>query len=267
MGDYDFRGRVVMVSGGSRGIGRATARAFAESGASLAIASSDPANVRRATDELQALSEQVGGGGVLGVAADLSRAEEVQRFVEATLARFGGVDVLVNNVGAARVAPFLELTDDLLLSAWSLKLLCAIRLTRALVPVMERRGGGSVINIGGTSSLEPSSDNIAVATTNAGLRAFTKGVAADLARRGIRVNILTLGKVRTERLLQQAEREARSRGLTLQQVLERQVRDTPTGRVTEPEEVAEMVLFLASARARNLVGAEIVLDGGATRAL
>lgn len=264
---HDFAQKVVMVSGGSRGIGRATARAFARAGASVAIAGRNPASVGQAVSELTAIAAETGDARILGVVADLSQAADVQRFVDQTLGAFDGVDVLVNNVGAAKSAAFLELTDEILLSAWSLKLLCAIRLTRTLAPAMEQRGGGVVINVGGTSGREPPSDSIAVGTTNAALRAFTKGAAPVLARMGIRIAIVTPGKVRTDRLLEQAERSAMARGVTVQEVLDQGVRDTPTGRITEPEEVAETILFLASDRAPNLTGAEIVLDGGAGKSI
>jgi len=258
----ELLGKVAMISGGSRGIGLATAKAFAAAGARVAMASRDQGHV----DEAVTLLSQ-GGGEALGVAVDLASASGVAEFVARTLARFGTVDALVNNVGSAQIASFLELTDEILLSAWTLKLLGAIRLTRALTPVMERNGGGSVVNIGGTSWKEPRPEALATATTNAGLAAFTRGVAGDLAGRGIAINLITPGKVRTERLLLQAEREARATGRSVNEVLARQELGTPTGRITEPEEVAELALYLASRRPANLTGAEIVLDGGATRAL
>jgi NAD(P)-dependent dehydrogenase (short-subunit alcohol dehydrogenase family) len=256
-----------MISGGSRGIGLATARAFARAGASVSLAGRHSETVERAVAELHAL-----GGGhvarkVIGTVADLSQPDDVQRFVDQTLSVFDRVDILVNNVGAARSAAFLELTDEILLSAWSLKLLCAIRLTRALAPVMERHGGGHVVNVAGTSGREPPPDSIAVGTTNAALRAFTRGVAPVLARMGISINLVTPGKVRTDRLLEQAERSARVRGTTADQVIAQGLKDTPTGRITEPEEVAEVILFLASGNVPNLTGADIVLDGGASKSI
>lgn len=261
--DYDFGGKVVVISGGSRGIGLATGRAFARAGASVAFAGRHEANVERARAELQALAEEIGRGGqIVGVAADLSEAEGAQRLVDATLERFDGADVLVNNVGAAKAGPFLQITDEMYLDAWKLKLLGAMRLTRMLVPVMERRGGGFIVNIAGTAGREPRWDSITTATTNAGMRAFTRGVAAELARRGIRINVIAPGKVRTERQREQAERRAQSMGMTVEQILEEEARETPTGRVSTPEEVAEAVLFLASGRVPNLVGVEVVVDGG-----
>ena len=259
----DFRGKVVMISGGSRGIGRATARAFARAGASVAIAARTADDVARTVAELHDLAAQAGAGGrAVGVAVDLAERAGVDQFVEQALATFGGVDVLVNNAGAAQSAPFLELTDEQLLSAWTLKLLGAIRLTRALVPVMEQRGGGAIVNIGGMAGREPAPDAVAVGTTNAAMRAFTKAISHDLARRGIRINLIMPGPVRTDRFARRVQEQAAARGLPIDAVLAEQQAEIPIGRFTEPEEVAELALLLASGRLPTLTGAEIVLDGG-----
>ena len=264
---YDFSGAVAMVSGGSRGIGLATARAFAGAGASVAIAARTQEDVEVAARDLEELAAQAGsGGGGLGVVADLTEAPGVRRFVDQTVERFGGVDILVNSAGGSEPAPFLELTDEQLVGGWTLKLLSAIRLTRAVAPLMEARGGGAVVSIGGgTANFSP--DRITAATTISAMRAFTKAVAPDLAKRGINVNIIHPGSVSTGRQRLLAEYNARRRGVSVEQVMEEQAAAVPTGRVTTPEEVAVLALFLTSRTVFNLTGAEVVLDGGVSRAL
>jgi 3-oxoacyl-[acyl-carrier protein] reductase len=265
--DYRFDGKVAVVSGGSRGIGRTVARRLVEGGASVAFAGRTQSNVDHVVEELTELGPAGGDGAVLGVTVDLTEAAGVERLVEETLARFPGVDVLVNNVGDSGYGLFLDLDDDVIVSAWTLKALTAIRLTRALAPSMEARGGGAVVNIGGTSSIEPTADGIPAAVANASLRVFTKGAAAELARRGISINSITPFWVHTDRHLERAERQARERGQSVDEVLRRIDAGFPTGRVTTADEVAELALFLASRRVPNLTGADIVLDGGATRAV
>ena len=261
---YDFRGKVCMVSGGSRGIGFATAQAFVQAGASAAIAARTPAGVEEAVGELEELASQAGAGGqVLGVAADLSEAAGAAHFVDGTVGRFGGADILVNCAGGSQGAPFLELADEPLLAGWQLKLLGAIRLTRAMTPIMEARGGGAVVSIGGGA--HPGPDGVIAATTCSAMQAFTRAVASDLAPRGISINIIHPGSVRTRRLLGNAERRAQRLGVPVEQVLQEQAARIPTGHVTEPDEIASLVLFLASQRVVNLTGAEIVIDGGAAR--
>lgn len=264
---YDFAGKIAVISGGSQGIGRASAMAFAREGGSVAIAARTKENVDATVAEIQAEADAVGKGGrVLGVATDLSEVEGIKQFVGATIDVLGGVDVLLNNVGGSPMVPFLALTDAQIWDAWNLKLLGAIRLTQALVPIMEQRGGGSVINIGGGAGHDMAPELLLAATTINGVRAFTKAVAPDLAKRGIAVNVITPGPTRTDRHFGRARMMAERDGSTLEKVLEDLDGAVPTGHVTEPEEVAQLVLFLASRTVHNLTGAEITLDGGASRA-
>jgi NAD(P)-dependent dehydrogenase (short-subunit alcohol dehydrogenase family) len=266
--DYEFQGKIVVISGGSRGIGRATARAFAQAGASVAFAGRTQVNVREALAEIEEIAcHACAGGGALGVACDLAEADGVDQFVQQTVTRFGGVDVLVNNVGGSAYAPLLQMTDDMLLAAWRLKLLAAIRLTRAIVPIMEARGGGAIVNLSGGAGREPQPDGIVAGTTNAAVRAFTKAVSTDLARRRISINSVCPFPVRTDRHYERARAQADATGTPVEEILAQWDAAVPTGRVTEPEEVAELILFLASRRVPNLIGADIVLDGGQSRAL
>jgi 3-oxoacyl-[acyl-carrier protein] reductase len=265
---YEFAGKTALVSGGSRGIGRAIARGLVEGAASVAFAGRTRPNVDRAVDELTELAARAGAdAGVLGIAVDLVEAAGVQRLVDATLERFGGVDILINNVGASGYGLFLDLDDEAFVSAWTLKALNAIRLTRALVPSMEARGGGAIVNIGGTAGREPTADGIPAALANTSIRAFTKGAAADLAPRGIAINSIAPWWVTTDRHLERAERQSELRGEPVEAILRRIDATVPTGHTTTVEDVAELALFLASRRVHNLTGVEIVLDGGVTRAL
>jgi NAD(P)-dependent dehydrogenase (short-subunit alcohol dehydrogenase family) len=176
------------------------------------------------------------------------------------------MDILVNSAGGSQPAPFLELTDEQLVGGWTLKLLSAIRLTRAVVPIMEARGGGSVVSIGGgTANFSP--DRVTAATTISAMRGFTKAVAPDLAKRGISVNIIHPGSVSTGRQRMLAGYTAGRRGVSVEQVIEEQAAAVPTGHVTTPEEVADLALFRTSRSIFNLTGAEVILDGGVSRAL
>ena len=265
--DHDLRNKVAAISGGSRGIGLATARRLAECGASIAFAARHSDNVARTEKELAAIAARTEGAGVLGVAVDLTSAEGLESFVQQTTARFGGADILVNSVGDSAYGPFLDLTDEMVVSSWTTKALTALRLTRAFAPLMEQRGGGAIVNIGGGAGREPQYGGIPAALANASTRVLAKGIAAELARRGIAVNSISPGFVSTDRHRERAELAARARGVSAETILAEWDAATPTGRVTTPEEVAELVLFLVSRRVYNLTGAEIVLDGGMGRAV
>lgn len=265
---YDFQDKVAVISGGSRGIGHATARRMIQEGASVAFAGRNRDSVNRATDELSALVEDVGSNAkVLGVAVDLATPEGVQELVDAATIRMGGVDILVNNVGDSGYGPLLELQDETIVGAWELKALGAIRLTRALVPVMEARGGGAIVNISGGAGRNPGPESLPAALANSGVRVFTRAMGGELAKRGISINCITPGTVKTDRHTARAEQQARTQGTSVEQVIQDLDKRAPTGHVTTPEEVAELVLFLASRRVYNLTGAEIVLDGGTSRDL
>lgn len=266
--DYGFANKIAVVSGGSRGIGRAVTRRLVQEGASVAFAGRTQESVNRATEELSDLIEEIGpGGSIVGIAADLSTAAGVHELVDTAVDVLGGVDILVNNVGDSAYGPLLELKDEAIIAAWELKALGAIRLTRALIPVLEQRGGGAIVNISGGSGRTPSADSLPSALANVSVRLFTRAMAEDLARRGISINCITPGTVNTDRHTARAEQQARAQNLTVEQVIRDLDQRSPTGHVTSAEEVAELVMFLASRRVYNLTGAELVLDGGTSRGL
>lgn len=266
--DFGFDQRSAVISGGSRGIGRAVARALVQAGANVAIAGRTETNVATTVGELQELAQEARTRSkVVGIAVDLSRAAGVQRFADEAIAGLGGVDILVNNVGDSGYGNLRELADETIVDAWMLKTMGAIRLTRALLPNMEARGWGSIVNISGGAGRSPSPDGIPAALANSGVRIFTKAMAGDLARKGIAINCITPDLVNTDRHLARAQQQSRAKGISVEQVLQEQDAATPTGHVTRPEEIAELVLFLASRRVYNLTGAEIVLDAGRSRFL
>ena len=255
---FDFKGKVGMVTGASQGIGLACAQAFVQGGASVAICARTASDVEAAARDLEELADKVGAGGhALGVVVDMSTAEGVQLFVDQTVGRFGGIDMLVNSAGGSRSAPFLELPDQYLQEGWDLKLLGGIRITRAAAPVMEKRGGGSVVLLSGGSS-GPAPGRVPAWTTNGAQRSFVSAVAEELAGRGISINLVMPGLVQTRRYTLEIERRASERGLSVEQVLQERNASVPTGHLTQPEEIAELIAFLCARRVVNLTGHEIV---------
>ena len=249
-------GKLAVISGGSRGIGLAIAGRFVAEGARVVIGARGEESLDRAVTELNRSREAC-----RGVPADLSTAEGVNALVRAA-AEWGGIDILVNNVGAAPAGRFLDLTDEDFLAAWSLKLLAGIRLTRAAIPQMVDRGGGAIVNITGLGGREPGAEATAVGSTNAAVRAVTKGLARDLAGKGSRGNAISPHAVRTERAITLARQTAGARGVPGEVLEPAAVAALPTGRLVEPSEIAEVALLLVSGEAPSLTGVEIVVDGG-----
>ncbi|MSQ28353.1 MAG: SDR family oxidoreductase [Dehalococcoidia bacterium] len=255
---YDFKGKVAIITGASQGIGLGCAEAFVRGGADVAICARTPANIESATQQLEALAQSSGSGSrVLGVVADLSTAEGVDGFVKQSAERFGGIDIMVNSAGGSRSAPFLELPDEYLTEAWNLKLLGGIRITRAVVPHMEKRpnGGAIILLTGGSSGHNP--QRVPAWSTNGAQRSWVSAVAGDLAARNVTINLLMPGLVATRRYTIEIERRAKESGVSYEEALQKQVANVPTKHVTTPEEIAELVAFLCTRPVINLTGHEI----------
>ena len=250
-----------MISGGSRGIGRAIAGRFVEEGARVVIAARGAESLERAVADLNASGEVA-----VGVKADLSTAEGVAALIDAAK-EWGGVDILVNNVGRAPAGSVLTLTDEQFMEALTLKFLAGVRLSRAAVPYMIERGGGSIINITGLGGREPGPDGAALAATNGAIRGVTKSLARELAPKGIRVNAIAPGSVSTERAVELARQQAAARGVPVETVQAEALSATPSGRYVDPAEIAEVALLVAAGDVPSLTGTELVVDGGRSHSM
>jgi NAD(P)-dependent dehydrogenase (short-subunit alcohol dehydrogenase family) len=250
----DFEGQRVLVTGGTRGIGVAVAKRFARAGAAVAItARTCPAN---------------GESGLLVIPADLGTASGVESVVSAIDRSWGGVDILVNNLGASDAPPggFETLTDDFWQNMIDVNLLAPVRLDRALIPGMIKRGHGSVIHIGSIAHIMPQSGStLPYSTAKGALRTYSKGLARAVAAKGVRVNMVSPGFIETSRAKKQIEEFQERTGVSAEEARQ-QIMDMiggiPLGRTGKPEEVAELVAFLAARQGGFAVGVDYVLDGG-----
>lgn len=261
--DLRLRGKVAMVSGASKGIGRAVAVGLAEEGARLAL------NARGA-ERLTAVAEEIArryGVEVVAIPGDLSQLADIQAFVRRTVDRFGRVDILVNCAGSSQGGVFWEVPDEVWLDSWGLKLFGYVRLMREVLPHMIRQGGGRIVNVVGNSGRQPIPTMLPGGSANAALLAITKGVADAVAKHNIVVNAVNPGPIRTERWDGLMERLGKALGLSAAEYEATFVREIPMGRVGRPEEIADLVVFLASERASFLTGVSVTADGGMTRSM
>ncbi|WDF74445.1 SDR family oxidoreductase [Novosphingobium sp. KACC 22771] len=252
----EFAGKRVLVSGGTKGAGRATVDRFLAGGARVITAA------RAAPEPIE---------GVEFVHADLTTAAGSQALADAALDRFGGIDIVAHLIGGSS-APgggFVALTDELWLSELNLNLLATVRLDRLLVPAMIEQGSGAVVHVTSIQSVLPLPDSTtAYAAAKAALRTYSKSLSKELGPKGVRVNVVSPGWIMTGSAVHFLERLQEANGGTIEQARQ-SVLDAlggiPIGRGAEPSEVADLIAYLASDRAGAIHGAEFVIDGGTIR--
>jgi NAD(P)-dependent dehydrogenase (short-subunit alcohol dehydrogenase family) len=259
--DLGLKGKTALVTGGSKGIGRAVAKTLAAEGARVVICSRDASALKQAAADI----ERATGGQVETVSGDLSQRDEVSRVAALALSRLGRLDILVNNAGAIKGGDFLTTPDEEWLSGWSLKLLGYIRMAREVLPHMQRQGGGRIVNVVGAAARNPATTYMMGGTANAALINFTKALADLGARSKVLVTGVSPGPVKTERWDNLMAQQAKAAGQETAIYVEERSREFPLGRIALPEEVADVVCFLASERASYLTGITITVDGGITR--
>ncbi|HXH82466.1 MAG TPA: SDR family oxidoreductase [Candidatus Tectomicrobia bacterium] len=249
--DLGLTGKVAIVTGGSQGLGRATAIRLAQEGARVAICARGKDALERVAEEIRA-----SGGDVLAQAADVTRPDDIERFVAAVLERHGAVEVLVNNAGTSAAAAFGDVDDAAWQTDIDLKLMAAVRFCRLVIPVMQRAGGGAIVNVTTVGGKAPAARALPTSVTRAAGINLTKSLANEYAKDRIRVNTVCLGLVKS------AQWERRARGGDLEAYYREVAGRVPLGRVGEAEEFADLVAFLVSARAAYITGTAINFDGG-----
>ncbi|WP_157219274.1 SDR family oxidoreductase [Flavisphingomonas formosensis] len=249
----EFAGKRVLVSGGTKGLGRATVERFLTGGARVVTAA------RAIKDPIE---------GVEYVQADLTTAEGGEALAKAAFDRLGGIDILAHVVGGSAMPPggFVALTDDLWLSELNLNLLATVRLDRLLIPQMIERGNGAVVHVTSTQSVLPLPESTtAYAAAKGALRTYSKSISKELGPKGVRVNIVCPGWIMTEGAVDLVKNMQATNGGTFEearQAVMAWIGGIPIGRGAEPCEVAELIAFLASDRAAAIHGSEFVIDGG-----
>jgi 3-oxoacyl-[acyl-carrier protein] reductase len=255
--DLGIRNRVAMVAAASKGLGRAIAEALAAEGCRLSICS-------RSLDTLEPVREALGGE-TLAVACDVSNANDLQRWYDETVARFGQVDILVTNTGGPPAAPFMKLTEEQWQSGIDSTLLNVVRLSRMVIPGMQERKWGRLVHLTSFVAKQPVELLTVSSTLRAGLSGLTKTLADQVARDGITVNAVLPGHFLTGRQTHLAELRAEEQGITPEEYLRKSEQLIPMGRFGKPAELANVVAFLCSERASYVTGASLQIDGGLYR--
>ena len=256
--DLGIRGKVAVVTGGTDGIGKATALMLAQEGAKVAICARRKEMLDATADEIKKT-----GAEVVAVVTDVGIAGDIERFIKAVVERFGGIDILVNNAGKTSAGKFLEVTDETWHTDIDVKLFGAIRCSRLAVPYMKARGGGRIINITTPNGKIPGAESMPTSVSRAAGLALTKALSKEFAPHNILVNTVCIGRIKSG----QHERNYRREGISADDYYKRVGKTIPLGRVGEASEAASVITFLASNAASYVTGTSINIDGGSSGVL
>ena len=255
--DFGLQGKTALVTGGSRGIGRAVALALAAEGVNIALCG-------RTRETLEKTASDIRAHGVEAwpIEADVSKLENIQRFVRTATDAAGGADILINNAVTSLSAPFDEQTDDHWRYHIDVKLMAYIRCAREVLPFMKRQRWGRIVNIGGMTARITAPLRVTNGIVNAGVANFTKSFAGHVAPHNITVNCVHPGTTATERMMANFERRARDANISVAEIEKQSVAEIPMGRLIKPEDLASVALFFCSPLADIVTGQSIAVDGG-----
>ncbi|MYB50380.1 MAG: SDR family oxidoreductase [Dehalococcoidia bacterium] len=257
--ELGLSGKVALITGGSDGIGKATAMTMGNEGVKVAICSRNQERLKAASDDIRGLT----GAEVLAVPADVRNQEQIERLFDETLRRFGRLDILVNNAGGSAAGPLLETDDDIWHGDLDTKLFGALRCSRLAIPHMIEAGGGRIINVTSIWGKHPGAATVPTTVSRAAGIALTKAMSREFAPHRILVNTVCIGLARSGQFRREWEElQAEGTDLTEEEFYAQQAEGIPLGRIGTSEEVADLITFLTSERAGFITGTAINFDGG-----
>jgi 3-oxoacyl-[acyl-carrier protein] reductase len=261
--DLGLKGKVAIVGGGSKGLGRACAEGLAREGVRVAICSRSRESLEQAAKEITDST----GSEVLAIAGDLSRYDDIKNVVATTASHFGRLDITVNNSGGPPAGNAQDTGEELWEQAIQMSLLFFARMSRESLPHMRKQGGGRIINIFASSVKQPIENLMLSAATRMGALGFAKTLADEVAKDNILVNNIAPGYLLTDRMMEVINSRAQATGVSRDEAMKALENNIPMRRVGRPEELANLAVFLASDAASYITGTTIAVDGGVIRSM
>ena len=256
-----LEGKVALVTGGSKGIGKAIAYALAREGCAVAICARGESDLRATAAEISDAT----GNRVVPIRADMTVPEDIAGLVQETVSELGKLEILINNAVNSTSDRASQIPDEVILNHITTKVMGYIRCARECVPHMIAAGGGRIINIGGMAARNSSPTNPGSGVTNSAMSNYSKALSDDVAADGILVNCIHPGSTRTERYMGLVAERAARNNTTPEAELSQSVADIPIGRMVEPDDIANLTAFLCSDLASAITGQTIAVDGGGGR--
>jgi NAD(P)-dependent dehydrogenase (short-subunit alcohol dehydrogenase family) len=248
--EFSLEGKVTLVTGASRGIGRATAIAFAQAGSDVILTSRKAEDLEKVADEIKAMSRRA-----VVICAHLGKSEDIKKVADASMSAFGKIDILINNAGTNPIfSSFLETEERLWDTIMSVNLKGLFFLSQSIAKFMKERGGGSIVNVSSMYAFRPGTDNAVYSISKAAVAMATKAMARELAQYNIRVNTIAPGYIRTHML--ESGYAARP------ETEEKHLSNIPMGTIGNPEDIVGTMIYLASDASRYVTGHIALVDGG-----
>ncbi len=261
--DLELKGKVAIIGGASKGLGRACAEVLAEEGARITICSRTRDDLEKAANEIR----DTYGAEVLVFAGDLDRNDVIQDLVATTVTHFGQLDIMVNNSGGPPLARSSNATEEQWETAVQRSLFFFARMSREALPHLKKQGTGRIVNILASTVYQPIPNLALSGATRMGVVAFAKSLADEVGRDGILVNNVCPGSILTERMLSNVTSRAKELNISVEEGLAQRAGETAVGRIGEPKELANLVAFLASSKSSYVTGTTILVDGGLVRSV
>lgn len=256
--DLGLKDKIALIAASSQGLGKAVAKGFAAEGAKVVICGRNAGTLSAARTEIVAAT----GADVKTVTTDLTVADDIDHLVDETVATFGTVDILVNNAGGPPAGFFADMSDDLWRKGFELTLMSSVRLTRAVLPHMQRRKWGRIVNITSMSVKQPINELLLSNSLRMSVIGWAKTLSNQVAKEGILINNVCPGWTRTDRLVEIFSARASASNTSPETIESGITKTIPIARLAQPEELANLVVFLGSQRASYITGTSVQVDGG-----